>query len=204
MQHQKERPSSRCRASQRLARHRSGAAPRLLRASCGRRARRTRGVARCPRIRGAHPTVSYGRSMSQPRSRIKQVAQPVSSNKAPPSCEDGPVELPNGVRVWYRDGKHHREDGPAIIWPSGTKFWFLDGKQHREDGPAVEWPDGGRDWYRDGKLHRDGAPAIEWPGGGRSWYRHGKLHREDGPAIEWPDGERSWYQDGKWHREDGP
>ena len=38
---------------------------------------------------------------------------------------------------WYKKGKLHREDGPAIIWSSGRKDWYKDGKYHREDGPAV-------------------------------------------------------------------
>jgi hypothetical protein len=29
---------------------------------------------------------------------------------------------------WYKDGKHHREDGPAIEWKNGDKEWILNGK----------------------------------------------------------------------------
>lgn len=32
-----------------------------------------------------------------------------------------------------------------------ARMWFLDGKLHREDGPAVECPDGSRFWYRNGE-----------------------------------------------------
>lgn len=31
----------------------------------------------------------------------------------------------SGVEVWYKDGKWHREDGPAIIYPSGKKEYYL-------------------------------------------------------------------------------
>ena len=33
----------------------------------------------------------------------------------------------------------------------GTKLWFLNGKRHREDGPAVEDADGTKSWYLNGK-----------------------------------------------------
>jgi hypothetical protein len=34
----------------------------------------------------------------------------------------------NGTHKWHRNGKLHREDGPAIIYPDGTQSWHLDGK----------------------------------------------------------------------------
>ena len=33
----------------------------------------------------------------------------------------------------------------------GARSWWRDGKQHREDGPAIEYANGERAWYRDGK-----------------------------------------------------
>jgi len=56
----------------------------------------------------------------------------------------------NGNKSWYRDGKLHREDGPAIEWANGTKAWYRDGKFHREDGPAVEYANGIKYWYLKG------------------------------------------------------
>jgi len=52
-----------------------------------------------------------------------------------------------GNKHWYKDGKLHREDGPAIEYSNGSKHWHQNGKRHREDGPAVEYVDGGRHWY---------------------------------------------------------
>jgi len=49
-----------------------------------------------------------------------------------PECKT----YPNGDKVWYLNGKHHREDGPAVEDADGTKKWFLNDKLHREDGPA--------------------------------------------------------------------
>jgi len=61
----------------------------------------------------------------------------------------------SGDKVWYLNGKRHREDGPAIEWASGDKFWYLNGKRHREDGPAVEYADGTKYWYLNGKEYTE-------------------------------------------------
>ena len=59
--------------------------------------------------------------------------------------------LPDGSRVWWRDGKLHRDDGPAYEGANGTREWWRDGKLHRDDGPAWEGADGSRAWWRDGE-----------------------------------------------------
>ena len=46
--------------------------------------------------------------------------------------------------VWYRHGRVHRADGPAIVYrfPDGTvrrEAWYRDGLPHRDDGPADVW-----------------------------------------------------------------
>ena len=81
----------------------------------------------------------------------------------------------DGVIRWSKDGKVHREDGPAIIFPSGTKQWLLDGEFHRIGGPAVECPDGHREWYQFGKLHREDGPAIEQKDGSINWCLNDKC-----------------------------
>ena len=71
------------------------------------------------------------------------------------------------------------------------------GKLHRDDGPAKEWPaKGAKAWYRNGKLHRDDGPAMDGPLG-KSWHRNGKRHRDEGPAVEYADGRKEWYRHGK-------
>jgi len=35
-------------------------------------------------------------------------------------------------------GKIHREDCPAIELANGDKEWYVNGKKHRENGPALE------------------------------------------------------------------
>ncbi len=62
------------------------------------------------------------------------------------------IELANGNKCWFLNGKYHREDGPAVEYANGTKIWRLNGKLHREDGPAIEWANGAKRWYLNGKL----------------------------------------------------
>ena len=40
----------------------------------------------------------------------------------------GIVDWENGDKEWFKNGKWHREDGPAYIRNDGFKFWCLDGK----------------------------------------------------------------------------
>ena len=96
-----------------------------------------------------------------------------------------------------KDGKTHREDGPAILYSDGGEQWRVHGELHREDGPAIVHGDGSTQWYLHGKLHREDGPAVEMSdGSAKWWYRHGKLHREDGPAIELATGVKEWWKNG--------
>jgi hypothetical protein len=75
-------------------------------------------------------------------------------------------------------------------------LWCKEGKRHREDGPALEYFYNNPDksplsytWYKDGNLHCESGPAsVDFYENGtlecREWYISGKRHREDGPAIE--------------------
>lgn len=56
---------------------------------------------------------------------------------------------------WYKDGKLHREDGPAVIWDSGHKEWYQNGVLHREDGPAFEGKNGTQSWYLKGVQYTE-------------------------------------------------
>ncbi len=66
----------------------------------------------------------------------------------------GIVEYPNGSKLWYRNGKQHREDGPAREWADGGKDWWLNGKCVYALGPIGEYI-----------LIEDGLPSeVEWLG----------------------------------------
>jgi len=61
----------------------------------------------------------------------------------------------DGTKLWYINGKLHREDGPAVEGADSTKMWFINGVRHREDGPAIEYPSGTKYWYINGMLCAD-------------------------------------------------
>jgi hypothetical protein len=84
-----------------------------------------------------------------------------------------------GDRFWYLNGKHHREDGPAVEYADGDRFWYLNGNCHREDGPAVEYTDGSCQWFLNGKCHREDGPAIECAHGARRWFLHDEEYTEE-------------------------
>ncbi len=65
------------------------------------------------------------------------------------------IESSDGTKQWYKEGKCHREDGPAIEWAGGAKEWYIGGKRHRIDGPAFENPDGTKEWWVGGKEYSD-------------------------------------------------
>ncbi len=66
-----------------------------------------------------------------------------------PNHYTGVIEFYNGNKYWYKEGKLHREDGPAVEYTDGTKKWWIGGVLHRIDGPAVEMLSGSKLWYID-------------------------------------------------------
>jgi hypothetical protein len=56
-----------------------------------------------------------------------------------------------GTKHWYLNGKHHRDDGPAIESANGTKHWYLNGRRHRINGPAYDRADGTKEWWINGQ-----------------------------------------------------
>jgi hypothetical protein len=63
----------------------------------------------------------------------------------------GIAEFSNEDKIWYKEGKYHREDGPAIEWANGNKEWFREGVHHRIDGPAGVYSNGTKAWLIEGK-----------------------------------------------------
>jgi hypothetical protein len=82
-------------------------------------------------------------------------------------------------------------------WTNGEQLWYKEGKLHRLDGPAITYADGIQEWYKEGKLHRLAGPAIIYANGGQYWYVEGKRHRLDGPAVIYVSGTEHWYVEGK-------
>ena len=55
-----------------------------------------------------------------------------------------------GSTYYYKDEARtifHRIDGPAIELSDGYKAWYVNGKRHRLDGPAIEYANGTKAWY---------------------------------------------------------
>jgi hypothetical protein len=116
---------------------------------------------------------------------------------------------------WLRkhSAKLDRRDGPATIerYPSGNgrDIYYRNGKIHRDNGPAfVTRADclTNEEYYRDGRHHREDGPAVitRLPGGvvHEHYCREGEFHRDDGPAcvVREADGsvrEQSFYLRGK-------
>ena len=67
--------------------------------------------------------------------------------------KNGMHENKIGTKRWYKDGKRHREDGPAIIRANGNKSWYLYDTLHREDGPALIRANGTKQWWVNDKRY---------------------------------------------------
>jgi len=77
-----------------------------------------------------------------------------------PKNYTGIIEYINGDKMWYLNGKAHREDGPAVICTSGHKEWWLNDKLHRIDGPAFEYADGDKEYWINGKRVTKEAQEV--------------------------------------------
>jgi hypothetical protein len=118
----------------------------------------------------------------------------------------------DGSKIWYKNGKIHRDDGPAIIAVDGSQFWSKDGKRHREDGPAVVRIGGAEEYWLNGKQYTqeefekklDKADMLVSEGVVSYLNSNGELHNLNGPARIYPNGVREWYKNGFLHRTDGP
>lgn len=59
-----------------------------------------------------------------------------------------PVKHHDGSLRWLNDeGLPNRIFGPAIVYPDGSYAWYRHGKLHRTDGPAVQHSDGTREFH---------------------------------------------------------
>ena len=97
-------------------------------------------------------------------------------------CIDGPAmtkRCPDGAthEQYYRNGKLHREDGPAVIIRDSSGFvekYFREGKRHRVDGPAYiyHYADGSalREYYLNDSLQRRETNSLVAIPGVQFWH----------------------------------
>jgi hypothetical protein len=114
------------------------------------------------------------------------------------------VKIFTNETKYYRAGKLHCDDGPAIVSKAGYEAYFINGKRHRVDGPARIWPNGQLEYFQNDVLHREDGPAIIFPDSYKAYYINGQRHREGGPARIWDDNTAEYYINNKLHREGGP
>ena len=128
---------------------------------------------------------------------------------------EGKVVGMNVIR-FYKGGRLHRDDGPAVIWSDGQKEWWVNGIMasiylSNNDDITGRNNGGVRIWLKGGEqIHRVSAPAlIEYDENdkvtGHEWYLNGECHRADGPAIiDSYNRFIAYYIHGYRHRLDGP
>jgi hypothetical protein len=93
--------------------------------------------------------------------------------------------IDKAATYYYKNGKLHRADGPAIEWSNGSKCWYINGECHRTDGPATDDVGGYKEWRINGKLHRVDGPAVENVGGYKEWWFNGQLYRKEFTNETW-------------------
>ena len=42
----------------------------------------------------------------------------------------GIIEFPNVYKMYLKEGKEHRENGPAVEWWDGHKEWYLESRRY--------------------------------------------------------------------------
>ena len=113
------------------------------------------------------------RELKEPKMKVLKL----QSWEAPPVDFTGIIEFTSGNKRWYKDGKYHRLDGPAIEYSDGEKRWYKEGNLHREDGPAIEYPSGASYFYLEekqySKINLNNFVVLGYDKGkcGIMWYR---------------------------------
>ena len=54
---------------------------------------------------------------------------------------------PIQVKCWWRYLIKHPKFTGCLINKINNKAWYKNGKRHREDGPASEWKSGYKEWW---------------------------------------------------------
>ncbi len=123
--------------------------------------------------------------------------------------------MDHGCIVWKKDGRIHRNDGPATIsavgdlyvpntWCTARYTWQYHGHFHRVGGPSNESLNSCQSWNLYGDSCRCDGPAEMGDHSLIAWYQGDDSHRVDGPAFIGSDGDITWYAHDERHRIGGP
>jgi hypothetical protein len=135
------------------------------------------------------------------------------------SFYDLPVQEMDNYRIWFYNGKIHREDDKPAVYADNEQYtsikqeklkyykaWYKNGVRHRDsDKPAIMCEEAHLiasyfEFYDQGQLD-DFRYEYEY----ESYYKNGLLHRDDDkPALIGKNGTMAWYKIGLLHRENGP
>ena len=78
----------------------------------------------------------------------------------------------------WREACLHRIGGPAVYCAHSTDaLWYRDGRPHRCDGPAIIMSMPYEEWYQEGRLHRIEGPASTY------WFLEGSIIRVERPWL---------------------
>ncbi len=132
------------------------------------------------------------------------------TNKQVHRDDDRPaIIFTDGCKEWLKEGKCHRETGPASIFANGTERYFLDdiciSKEKWED--KIWQKNIGNDTAEYYAQFEAEDPPTEITVNGTKYWRNlnNQLHRgNDRPAIIWRSGDLAFYKNGKTHRANGP
>ena len=159
----------------------------------------------------------YKKIMNKKNPAVKEKVYTVEEfNRLPINERTGCLKHSSGDKRWFKEGKLHREGGPAIEFVDGEKRWFKEGKLHREDGPAIEWADGYKEfWLKDvsyssekgfkqalAKLNKN-KPVIKENVYTVEEFFKLPVNKRTG-CVKYSNGDKRWLKRGKLHREDGP
>jgi hypothetical protein len=105
-----------------------------------------------------------------------------------------------GKALYYDESEFETlAEGCYIDWDFEEVMYFKDGLHHREEGPSIENQDDNNSWHLNGLLHRVGGPAIVNVTSRyvvhKEWFQHGLYHRDDGPAKIYGNN-KEWYLEG--------
>lgn len=65
------------------------------------------------------------------------------------------IDLYGNIHFYNEHGRHHRVDGPAVVYDDGSNIWYVNGKRHRIYGPAIEDINGKKYWFINGKKYSE-------------------------------------------------